>query len=45
MTINLPSTFDRICPLGLIEIVFEDIKISKHAPLVSPSKIPIWWGP
>ena len=29
MTINLPSIFDRNYRLGLLEMVFQDIKISK----------------
>ena len=49
MTINLPSIFDRSCPLGLLEIIFQDNKILKFSggtcPQASPlSKIPIWRG-
>ena len=31
MTINLPAIFDGNCSLGLLEMVFQDIKISKFS--------------
>ena len=49
MTINLPNVFDRNCGLELLEMVIQDLKISKfsgHTPRHStPCKIPISRGP
>ena len=50
MTINLPIRFDENCRLGFLEIVLQDIKISKFSRGACflpppPSKIPIYQGP
>ena len=41
MTINLPSIFDKNYRLGLLEMVFQDVKISKFSGAACPQSSPL----